>query len=489
MIDSRADSFLWLFALVPADAKTDYGLWALLPAAVAVVLAFLTREAILSLFLACALGVVLKEGPFAGLLDLPGLFERSMGTQDFIWVLLVEVCIGILVAFFMKTDSTEEFARVVERRVKSRNQIQLVGWFLGMLIFFSDYFSPLLTGPVMRQLTDRAKISREKLAYICDSTSAPMCVLIPFSAWGVYIAGLLVGIGTIETNVDAIGLFLRAVVCNFYAILAVGMVGLIAVGWLPDFGPMRRAERRAMEEGKLIADGASPMMSVELVTMEPSEHIKRPRLFVNFAFPVALVITIVVGSFAFGGKPLILEAFMLAVLYLGLALRLQSVPFQEIMTTAVQGIKGIVPAILLLGLAYSINTITRELGAAQYVLAVTEGWLTPMFLPAITFTVCALISFATGTSWGTYAIVTPICVPLAFQFSGGEVDLLVLATVGALAGGGVFGDHCSPMSDTTILSSFGAASDHIDHVRTQLPYACVAAGVALGGYLILGFFA
>ena len=464
----------------------QYGFLALLPAVVAVVLAFVTREAILSLFLACVLGAVIKGGLVAGMLDVPGLFQRSMGTEDFVWVLLVEVCIGILVAFFMKTESTEEFARVVQRRVESRNGIQLVGWFLGMLIFFSDYFSPLLTGPVMRQLTDRAKISREKLAYICDSTSAPMCVLIPFSAWGVYIAGLLVGIGTIETTAEAINLFLHAVVCNFYALFAVGMVGLIAVGWLPDFGPMRRAERRAMEEGKPVADGSSPMMSVELVTMEPSEHIKKPRLFWNFGLPIILVISIVVGTFATTGKPLILEAFMLAVLYLGAALRIQSVPFKEIMQTAVQGIKGIVPAILLLGLAYSINTISQELGAARYVLAVTEGWLTPMFLPAITFGVCALISFATGTSWGTYAIVTPICVPLAFQFSGGEVNLLVLSTIGALAGGGVFGDHCSPMSDTTILSSFGAASDHIDHVRTQLPYASVAAGAALIAYLVLG---
>ncbi len=152
-----------------------------------------------------------------------------------------------------------------------------------------------------------------------------------------------------------------------------------------------------------------------------------------------------------------------------------------------QGIKGVTPAILILAMAYVINTVSKELGAAQYIIQVTETWMSASMLPVLTFFICAFISFSTGTSWGTYAIVTPIAIPLAFAFSGGEVTTLIYATIGAVAGGGVFGDHCSPLSDTTILSSFGAASDHIDHVKTQLPYASVAAGLALVIYLVIGF--
>ena len=466
------------------DLDTHLGFLSLMPAVMAVLLAFVTRDAILSLLVACVAGVLIKGD---GLLGVPDLFERAMGTPRFIWVLLVEISIGVLVAFFLKTDSTEEFARVMAKRVKSGKQVQLLGWFLGMLIFFSDYFSPLLTGPVMRNLTDRYRISREKLAYICDSTSAPMCVLIPFSAWGVYLAGLLAGNGPIIDNVTAMKVFMYSVVFNFYALGAVAMVGLIAAGLIPEFGPMRRAERRAREEGKVLADGASPMMSLELVTMEPSEHIKQPRLLVNFALPLVIVLATALGSYLWLGEPKILEAFMAALIVLGVTVRLQGVPTNEIMTTAMQGVKGIVPAMLLLGLAYSINTISQELGAAPYVLYLTQDWLTPAFLPVVTFALCAFISFATGTSWGTYAIVTPIAVPLALGFGGGEITTLLYSTVAAIAGGGVFGDHCSPLSDTTILSSFGAASDHIDHVRTQLPYAGVVAGAALIGYLLLGY--
>ncbi|WZL74311.1 Na+/H+ antiporter NhaC family protein [Clostridiaceae bacterium 35-E11] len=467
------------------DTVVHFGFLSIVPALIAVILAFVTREATFSLLFACIVGLFITGD---GLMGVPGLFENALGNADFIWVLLIEVFIGILVAFFQKTGSTQEFGRVVEKKIQSRKKVQLFGWFLGMFIFFSDYFSPLFTGPVMRNLTDKAKISREKLAYICDSTSAPMCVLVPFSAWGVYIAGLLVGNGPIQDNAMAMDVFMKSIGFNFYGLLAVGMVGLFAAGLIPEFGPMKKAEERALKEGKVIADGATPMMGVELSEIQPAEQIQTPRLFINFILPVLIIIAVAVGTYFVMGSTKTLEAFMLAVLVLGIALWLQKIPMKDIFSTAIQGIKGVVPAIIILALAYSINAVSKQLGAAQYVIEVTENWLTPTFLPLLAFALSAFISFSTGTSWGTYAIIVPIAVPLALEFSGGALSTLVFATVGAVAGGGVFGDHCSPLSDTTILSSFGAASDHIDHVKTQLPYASVAAGIGLILYLLIGIF-
>lgn len=465
------------------DPAIDYGLWSLVPPLLAVILALVTREATLSLLVACIVGVVISGG---GLPETAHLFRRALGNADFVWVLLVEIFIGVLVAFLMRSGATQEFTRVMQRRIHSRRGVQLFGWLLGMMIFFSDYFSPLLTGPVMRDLTDRAKISREKLAYICDSTSAPMCVLVPFSAWGVYVAGLLVGYGPIEGTEAGMIVFLRSVGLNFYALGAVGMVGLIAAGWLPEFGPMKRAEQRAQREGKVLADGAAPMMAVELSGIEPAEQIRRPRLAINFFLPLAIVVCVALGSFLWAGKSMVLEAFMAAVAVFSITLRVQGLPAKQIVETAVQGIKGVMPAVVLLALAFSIKIMCDDLHTAKFVVESTESWLTPTLLPVLAFALCAFISFATGTSWGTYAITIPIFLPLVFRFTGGELSLIVYATVAAIAGGGVFGDHCSPLSDTTILSSFGAASDHIDHVKTQLPYAAAVAAVALVFYLLLG---
>lgn len=463
----------------------SFGIWSVVPALVAVTLAFITREAMFALLIAAISGIFIQG---RGLWGLSGLFIKSLGNGDFIWVVLIEVFIGVLVAFFLKSGSTKEFARVVGQRISGRKSVQLMAWFLGMFIFFSDYFSPLFVGPVMKDLTDKAKISREKLAYICDSTSAPMAVIIPFSAWGVFITGLLVGQGPIEDLAQATQIYFKSVGFNLYAIFAVAMVGLIAVGIIPEFGPMKKAELRAQNEGKVLSDTASPMMGVELSDIKQAKEIEKPRLFINFILPVLIIIGVAVGTYIVIGSAKTLEAFMTAVFFLGCALIAQKLTIKDTFDTAVQGIKGVMPAILILALAYVINTVSKELGAAQYIISITESWLTPALLPVITFFICAFISFSTGTSWGTYAIMIPIAVPLAFAFTGGAVTPLVYATIGAVAGGGVFGDHCSPMSDTTILSSFGAASDHIDHVKTQLPYASAAAGVALVVYLIIGIF-
>ena len=203
-------------------------------------------------------------------------------------------------------------------------------------------------------------------------------------------------------------------------------------------------------------------------------------------FPVLIVITVAVGTFHFKGSALTMEAFLLSAIVAGIVMRLQGIPLNEITNTAMSGIKGIMPAIVILAFAYALNDLSRELQTAQYIVSQTQSWLTPSLLPVLTFAISALIAFSTGTSWGTYGIMMPLAVPIAFAFNGNQLDPVLYATVAAVAGGGVFGDHCSPLSDTSILASTGAASDHIDHVRTQLPYALIIGAISIAAYVAIG---
>jgi Na+/H+ antiporter NhaC len=310
--------------------------------------------------------------------------------------------------------------------------------------------------------------------------------LVPITGWAVLVAGLIIGMGPIEDPGDAMMVFIISIPFNIYSILAVVMVGLIASNIIPDFGPMKVAEKRAMEEGKLVRDGAQPLMGDELTSIEPFPEIKTSLLW-NFIFPVLLVIVFAIGSVIITASAKPMEAFMLAAFMAGIVMRIQGVPLNEITTTAMSGIKGIMPAVVILAFAYALNDLSAALNTADYIVAATEGWLTPSLLPMLAFLITGFIAFSTGTSWGTYAIMIPIAVPLAFNFSGDELNTMVYATLAAVAGGGVFGDHCSPLSDTSILASTGAASDHIDHIKTQLPYAALIGLISVGLYLVIGF--
>jgi Na+/H+ antiporter NhaC len=463
-------------------AAEHFGALSLLPASVAIVLAFITRNTVFSLAVACLVGVLAMG---QGLLGFPDLLKNALGTTSFSWILLLELFIGTLIAFFQRTGAVRNFAAFVERRRLSRVRVQLTAWVMGMFVFFSDYFSPLFVGSTMRALTDRYRVSREKLAYIADSTSAPVSVLVPVTGWAVFIAGLLIGMGPVMDAEDAMLAFAYSIPYNFYAWLAVLLVGAICVGLVPDFGPMRTAERRARELGKVLRDGAEPLMGEELTDIEPYAGV-RTHLFWNFILPVLIVIGIGVGSFVVIRSALTMEAFLAAAVVAGIIMRIQGIPFADIMRTATAGMKGVMPAIIILAFAYALNDLSKGLGTAVYIVEITESWLTPALLPALTFLIAGTIAFSTGTSWGTFAIMMPIAIPLAFGFSGGELGVVVYATISAVAGGGVFGDHCSPLSDTSILASTGAASDHIDHVKTQIPYALLAAAAALVLYLAVG---
>jgi len=464
------------------EAAQDLGALTLLPASIAIVLAFATRNTVFSLAVACTAGVLVAG---QGLMGFPNLLKNALGTTEFSWILLLELFIGVSIAFFQRTGAIRNFSGFVARRNMSRARVQLVAWFMGMFVFFSDYFSPLFVGSTMRTLSDRFRVSREKLAYICDSTSAPVSILVPITGWAVFVAGLLVGMGPIVTASDAMGAFVASIPYNIYSWLAVFLVGLIAAGIVPDFGPMRAAEARAENEGKVLRDGAEPLMSEELTAIEPYPGVSTS-LFWNFVLPVVVVIGVAVGSFIVTSSSLTMEAFLLSAVFAGVTMRIQGIPLSDIMGTAMSGIKGVMPAIIILAFAYALNDLSEQLDTAGYIVARTESWLTPGLLPMLAFVIAGTIAFSTGTSWGTFAIMMPIGVPMAFTFSGGELAPVVYATISAIAGGGVFGDHCSPLSDTSILASTGAASDHIDHVKTQLPYAAVVGVLSVVVYLLFG---
>ena len=463
----------------------NYGILSLAPALIAVILAFITREALFSILCGVLVGLLITGQDL--LFGFTGIIQSALGNADFIWVIGIEVFIGIMVAFFQKSGAISAVANKLNEKLHITPRIaQVMGAALGVLIFFSDYFSPLFVGNVMRPITDKAKVSREKLAWLCDCTSAPVCITLPFSAWGVYVAGLVVGFGTFATAEAGQNAVIHASVFQLYGILTIIMIFLVALGFIPDFGPMKKAEERARTTGKVIADGSTPMLSNELDNIKPKEGFK-PNIVLHFLIPAIIIICTTIGTYVVMGSAKTLEAFVLAVAYQAIVLLIQKAfDIREMIQVATEGIKSVVSAMLILSLAYCINAISKTLGTANFVISVTESWMTPATLLAMTFAVCAFISFFTGTSWGVYAIMIPIAMPLAFSMSGGVEGSLVYAEIAAVMGGGAFGDHCSPLSDTTILSSLGAGSDHLAHTKTQLPYALTVAVITCIGYTIIG---
>lgn len=455
----------------------------LIPAILAIALCFITKNTIASIAVASIVGCLLAG---QGILGFPALLRTAVGTTDFAGVMLLNIFVGILVAYFQKTGAIQGFSQKLNDKHLSRKAAQLIAWVLGMFVYFSDSFSPLFVGSVMRSVTDKARISREKLAYIADSTSAPVSVLVPITGWAAYLSGLAVGVGCIATAEEGASLFLKAIPYNFYALFAVIMVGLVGSGIVKDFGPMKAAEERAMKEGKVLRDGAVPLASNELTEMKAKEGFT-PRIFLNFILPVILIIAIALGTFMAYRSANTRAAFMTVIVLMSISMLIQGFKLQEITDTLIQGVKGATPAVVLLALAYCINQLSKDMGTANYIISLCEGMLTPALLPTIIFVVSAIMAFATGSSWGTFAICMPLALPLAFNFTNNTVTPLVIAVFAAVAGGGVFGDHCSPLSDTTILSSTGAASDHLDHVKTQLPYSLICGAIAVIAYLVIGF--
>ena len=462
---------------------SEWGLLALLPLVATLVLAFVTRSALVAMLTGTFIGtLMLGATPGVGLNQ---LFQDSLGNGDFIWICQIVVLIGILFELFKRAGVLYELAARFSSGRGNRRGVAMTAWGMGLVIV-DDYFSPLLTGAIMRPMSDRAAIPREKLAFILDSTTASVCILVPFTAWGAYVSSLIAGQSDAVASAEAgLAVFIAAIPYNFYPILMVLFTLLICAGVIPDFGPMRRAERRVVETGALLRPGAKPLAGSDDTELSAPSGERRPSLIFELLLPVIILITVGVWSLKVTGEVRIVEAFMLAVSYLTivLALRGEFKNISEIGDVIVDGTRSVMSALLIVALAYSLNMVTRELGAADVIIDRFASDLSPNLLVALTFVITAVISFATGTSWGAYAMMIPVALPVAFEFSGGEIVPLVYQTVAAVAGGGIFGDHSSPVSDTTVLSSVGAGSDHIDHVVTQLPYAVVVASITLALYL------
>jgi Na+/H+ antiporter NhaC len=346
---------------------------------------------------------------------------------------------------------------------------------------------------VGRPLTDRYRVSREKLAYICDSTAAPVCILVPFNGWGALVIGLL----AVQGVPDPVAVLLASIRWNAYPVVAILLVlATILLG--REIGPMRAAERRAQEEGKLLADGAQPMVAEEVLSATPDPSIT-PRA-VYLVLPVVVMVGAIVAGIlitgrqgsspdaglwemiqASSGSTAVLWAVLaslavLAVIALG-PCRMSGRVFVE---HVFKGMGGMIPVVTLLVLAFALGAVVRELGTGAYVAGIIGGAASSKVAVAGSFVLAAFMAFATGTSWGTFALMVPIAVPLAAALDGS-----LPLHLAAVLGGGVFGDHCSPISDTTIISSMASASDHMDHVRTQIPYALVGGAVAVLFYLIV----
>ncbi len=470
--------------------QESFGWVSILPPVVAILLAIRTKQVFLSLFFGIWFGWIIMSGwnPVTGLINAleacVNVFADSGNTK----VVIFSAMIGALLAFMQRSGGVEGFIQWGSKRgwSNSRTRAALLSWVIGLLLFVESSITILVRGAIARPVFDKLRISREKLAYILDSTSAPVCILIPLNAWGAVVVGLLNTQG-IESPVTA---FAKAIIFNFYAIIAVLLVVFVIIfDW--NFGPMREAERRAREEGKVLRDGAEPLISADVVEIPVKEGVK-PRAF-NMLVPIMVMVAMMPIGLLVTGKGNILQGSgstsvfwaVIAALLCG-AIMYQSqriFKLSELVDLFFKGVGGLMPMAVLMVLAFAIGATCKDLGTGIYVAAQAEELISPVLVPAIVFLTSAFIAFSTGTSFGTFAIMIPIAVPMATS-----LDANLSASIAAVLGGGVFGDHCSPISDTTIIASMASASDHIDHVRTQLPYAVLAGFIALFCYVIVGVF-
>jgi len=467
-----------------------YGWLSILPPLLAILLAIITRHVYLSLFFGIWLGwtIISSWNPLNGLAQAVNVLVDVFKDGDNTRVVLFSAMIGAIITFTQYSGGMEGFVNWVlgKSLLRSRKSTGLLAWFLGFIIFIESSICVLVSGAVCRPLFDKLKISREKLSYILDSTSAPKCILIPLNAWGATVIGLLAAQG-VKSPVKVL---VSSMPFNFYAILALLLV-LVVIITGKDFGPMKKAEKRVLCENKILRDGAEPLVSTDVLMMEAKKGV--PKRAINMILPVLTMVIMMPVFLLILGKGNIMEkdigpSAVLGAVISGLAVGAVAYKIQGIMKikditdTFMKGVGGLIPLASLMVLAFAIGSTCKTLGTGDFVAQATKSAINPGFIPALLFLVSCIIAFSTGTSWGTFAIMIPIAVPM-FDNNILYQGLIIAAVLG----GGVFGDHCSPISDTTIIASMASASDHIDHVRTQLPYAVTAAGFSLLLFLVFGF--
>ncbi len=471
----------------PIDPPEHYGLWSILPAATTISICFLTRNVLLALLLGIFAG-----GLVIGRLNIIDAFlVPSIGSERYAQILLVYLwALGGLLGMWTRNGGAWHFATAMAGRfVKSRVSAKMFAWVMGVVFHQGGTISTVLTGTTVRPVADKHQVSHEELAYVVDSTASPIATIIPFNVWPIYVAGLItIGSlsGFIHSEAEAVEMFLRAIPYNFYAWIAVFMTLVFALNKLPLLNtPMQRSIDRVLATGELDDKHANPIISSELTETRIVPGYETSSI--DFILPISVMMGFCIIPWVLGGSPLVFEGFGLAVVTALVVSVLRGMKISDAFDAIVNGIKGVTVGAIVLGLAVTWATVSDQLGTSSFVIDATAGWLNvfPFVLPCLLLFVCMIISFSIGTSWGTYAVVFPIALPLAISHSPDPT--FILLNFGAIMGGSVFGDQCSPISDTTILSSLACGSDLMDHVNTQLPLAVFAALVSAILYLVLGY--
>ncbi|MHC2994582.1 MAG: Na+/H+ antiporter NhaC family protein [Candidatus Atribacteria bacterium] len=479
------------------EAEKSYGFLSLLPPLVAIALCFITRQVLASLFIGIWVGATILIGwnPISGVTKTLGYIVENAADSWNATILLFDFVIGGLIGLIYLSGGAQAFVKSVTKKVKTARDGQFAAWLFGLVIFFDDYANTAVVGNAFRAVSDKLRMSREKFSYIVDSTAAPVASLALISTWIGYEVGLI-GDAIEGTSVamTPYTIFLHSIPYRFYSIFAIILVLAIALSGR-DYGPMLKAEYRARTTGKVFRDGATPLSGgSELRVLEGV-----PQKTMNMVVPIVILVGVSIFGMWWTGGGTSAESFtaaisdadamtallwgaVFAVIVSIIMYKVQGIgTLADMMDAFIDGAKMMVLANLILLSAWSIGSVCGEIGTAPYVVEAVKGIISPLLLPMVIFLICNFISFATGTSWGTMAITMPIAVPLALAL-GVPLPL----GISAVLTGSVMGDHCSPLSDTTIMSSMFSGSDHIDHVKTQISYALTAAGVAVLAYLVAG---
>ena len=483
--------FLVISAFVTTPETVQQSFWSLIPPIIAIILALVTKEVYSSLFIGILTGSLLYSGfNFEG--TMTHVFSdgiiASLSDSWNVGILIFLVILGTIVQLMNRTGGSAAFGNWATRRIQTREGAQLATIGLGVLIFIDDYFNCLTVGSVMRPVTDKYKVSRAKLAYLIDATAAPVCIIAPMASWAAAVSGFVEG-------ENGLALFIKTIPYNYYALLTIAMMVMIVLMHI-NYGPMAEHEYNATEKGDIYTTPDRPYANAE------DESQGKVGIVADMLVPIfSLIICCVIGMIytggffsgtnfidAFAGSDasvgLVLGSFCALIITMVYYLIRNSLSFEEMMGCLPDGFKQMVPAILILTLAWTLNGTTASLGAKEFVAGIiannAAGFAS--FLPAIIFLIAVGLSFATGTSWGTFGILIPIVVA-CFQTT--DPQLMIIAMSACMAGS-VCGDHCSPISDTTIMSSAGAQCNHINHVSTQMPYALTCAAVSAVTYIIAG---
>ena len=469
---------------------SDPGWYSILPPILAIVLAIWSRQVILSLFAGIWMGFTLLNGfnPIVGLTEsLEGLVHVFTDPGD-TRVLIFTLLIGSMIATIEHSGGVRGFVHFLETRrwVHTAKRAQILAWVTGIIIFIESNITLLVAGSVCRPLFDRYKISREKLAYLIDATSAPVCIMIPLNAWGAIIIGLVASTG-VDNPLET---FIASIPYNLYSITAI-LLAAVVIWKNLNIGPMKAAEERT-RGGELLWPGSTPLVDTSAEERPEGESPEDIPSAAYMVLPILVMILMMpVGLYFTGDGDIIKGSGSIAVLWSVCAAVATSwimllgsgkSSLNDLMRMFMKGAGDLLPIATILLLALALGDVARLLGTGQYVAGVASATVPQFLLAPLIFLVSAFIAFSVGSSWGTFAIMIPIAIPIATTL-GLPVPLLL----GAATSGAIFGDHASPISDTTVVASMASATDHIDHVRTQLPYALLAAGIATLGFLVLGF--